>query len=608
MTYASQQIRALRTGGDLQGAYRLAADAYRSEPGNKYIAGELSRVLYCCLKRYKTSGDQYYGDGKAFAQSLRVIARYRLDPNENAMFYENLVKLVGSTSWDLVKRKRVEELREVFEAVADLSTIYGQFRNAILMRAFLKGFDEAPLYLVDAIRWYGFSSFSREDYLDEEYQGRKIPGLAESMVNNYLDSLIKRNREGVLLFATELQEEAVLTIRPLTSRRECDHWKWLEYKLGKLLLAMGRNGEARDVLAPFVLRKPKEAYAWATYGKSFLPEQPALYAACIFRALELSKDPKYALSNHEAAIGLFAQIGDYGAAKLEAEIVSGCRSENGWSQSPVAQRAQLEPWYANAEASTDNRPKYRSLGADAEATLEAYIPKVDFYLEWTAPEKGLAGIDTFSSPVYTLDRAERLCLHDAKLAREYEPGKVYTASLDTSGLRMYGAAVPSSNKRMESVFVRPFEGVFEAVKSYGFVHARTEDIWIPERLVKEHGLVTCARVTGQTIASFRKKKDEKDGEWTHDPRIAEVALPAPEEISREIEGTVRIARGGFGFVADDFFVPPKLISECDLRDGDTIKAVAEKSWNKKKRQWSWAVSKIVDRTDVDIVNDASEIL
>lgn len=608
MAYASQQIHAMRKSGDLQGAYRLAVEAYRSEPGNKYIAGELTWVLYDCLKRYKASGSHYFRNGEAYAQSLRVIARYGFDPRENDMFYESLVKLVGSVSWDLVKRKRVEDLRKVFEATVDLSAIDARFRNGILMKAFLKGFDEAPLYLVDAIRWHGFSSFTREDYLDEEYQGRKIPGLAESMVNGYLDCMVKKNREGNPIFPTAAQEDAVLAIKPLISRQECARWKWLEYKLGKLLIAMRRNAEARDVLAPFVLRKSKEAYAWATYGETFLPERPELYAACIFRALQLSKDPKYALSYHEAAIGLFAQMGDYAAARLEAETVSTCRHENGWSQSPVVQRAQQESWYSSSEPSEDNMPKYRALGADAEATLEAYVPKVDFYLEWTAPEKGLAGIDTFPSPIYTLDRAERLCLHDANLSKNYEPGRVYTASLDKNGLRIYGNAVPSDNKRMEGVFIRSFEGVFESVKSYGFVHTSSDDVWIPERLVKEHALTTLARVKGQTAASFRKKKGSNDGGWTQEPRILEVVLPSPGEGRKEIEGAVRIARGGFGFVSDEFFIPPKLVADCDLRDGDTVKGIAVKSWNKKKRQWSWAVSKIVDRTDVDIVNDASEIL
>ncbi len=606
MAYASQQIRALRKSGDLQGAYRFAVEAYRSEPGNKYIIGELTWVLYDCLKRYGDRDSPFCNDGAAFAKSLKAIARYGFDPRENGMFYENLARLVGSTSWDLVKRKRVEDLRKVFEATVDLSAIDARFRNVILMRAFLRGFNETPLYLADAIAWYGFDSFSREDYLDEEYQGRKIPGFAESVVNNYFDVLAAKNREGKPLFNLVAQEEAITAIRPLVARSECAHWKWLEYKLGKLLLAMGRNVEARDVLAPFVLRKSKEAYAWATYGETFLPDQPELYASCIFRALQLSKDPKYALSYHEAAIGLFAQMGDYAAARLEAETVSKCRYENGWSQSAVVQRAQHEPWYTSAEMNEDNTPKYRILSADAEATLEAYVPKVDFYLEWTAPEKGLAGIDTFPSSVYTLNQAERLCLHDANLAKNYKPGRVYTASLDKFGLRMYGNAVPSDNSRMESVFVRKFEGIFEAVKAYGFVHTKTDDVWIPERLVKEHGLVSFAKVKGKTVASFRKKKGSKDGEWSHEPRILDVTLPSPEESSDEIEGTVRIARGGFGFVSDDCFIPPNLIAEHDLRDGDIIKGIVVKSWDKKKRQWSWTLNEIIDRIDANATDDASD--
>ena len=509
MAYVSNQIRELRKSGDLQGAYDLAVDAHHNDPTNKYISGELAWVLYYCLKRYEDSNSPFFENGAAYAQCLRVISRYRFDSNENNMFYENLARSVVSTSWSLIKREKTEDLREVFTATTQLSILDTRFHNGILMKAFLKGFADAPLYLIDAIRWYGFNSFSPEDYFDEEYQGKRMPGLAESMVNKYLDCLIKRDREGTPMFALSEQEEGVLEIRPLIAKKECARWKWAGYKLGKLLLEMKKNTEARDILAPFVLRKPKEPYAWATYGETFLPDQPELHSACIFRALLLSKDPQYALSYHERAIGLFVQMGDYDAAKHEVDTVAKCRRDNGWSQSPVIQDAMNEPWYKSAETTKDNESKYRALGANAEATLEAYVPKMDFYLEWTDPKKGLAGIDTFPTRDCDLSKVERLCLHDSNLARNYERGKVYTASIDKKGLRMYGSAVLSDNKRMETIFARSFTGIFEAVNSYGFVHTNDDDVWIPERLVKKHGLVTFAKVSGKTLASFRKRKGEE---------------------------------------------------------------------------------------------------
>ena len=51
-----------------------------------------------------------------------------------------------------------------------------------------------------------------------------------------------------------------------------------------------------------------------------------------------------------------------------------------------------------------------------------------------------------------------------------------------------------------------------------------------------------------------------------------------------------------------------MVEECDLRDGDTVKGIAVKSWNKKKRQWSWTVSKIIDRVDSDAADDVVESL
>ena len=612
MAYVSQQIRDLRRQGNLKEALSLASQAHREAPDDKYITSELTWVLYGCLKRYSDETSKYHGNADAYLKTLKAIVKHRFEPAENEMFYENLPKNIGSVAWDLAKKKDVKSLHGLFELVRELSSFSPDVKNVILLCAFLTGFEENARYILDTVSWYGLGTFTDKDCADEVYQEEKYSGIAEKAVNAYLDALAKKDFSGNFIATRQEQEEAAAKAMSFTKRPACSHWEWLTYKLGKLFYEMGRMSEAREMLGAFLFEHQKHFYAWGAYADACLPEQPDMYRACLFKCLQLSSAPEYALTYHEKALEVFLEEGNYPSAKTEALLISKCRSERGWKASQLAASVEGEHWYAETEARKNNRGLYKELSSNSDSILARFVPRTDFYLEWTSKKDGLLCITSIPSYATSMASAKRTVIEDKGRASSLPPGELYNGSYSTSKRAIYGEVQPSSNQRLRSLFVQPFEGAFESVGSHGYIHTKRGSIYIPDFLVERHNIPPYALVSGKRVAVYKKKEGEDEGQWKQEARIEQVTPPDPHEYETLVEGVVRVSPKGDGFIGEDFFIPGPMVSECDLQRGDWVKASARKVWNKKRESWAWRVYEILDRIDAgdsrhpEFPNDSKE--
>ena len=68
----------------------------------------------------------------------------------------------------------------------------------------------------------------------------------------------------------------------------------------------------------------------------------------------------------------------------------------------------------------------------------------------------------------------------------------------------------------------------------------------------------------------------------------------PTDAIKNIEGTLKLVYGkNFGFI-DDVFVPPYLVAEYQLNEGEFIKGRAILSFDKSKKRWGWKMVEIID--------------
>lgn len=130
-THYCDQLKIMRTGGQLREAYQLGKQLHEKFPSDEYIERAFSWVIYDCLKRYKDEKSKFYKDLPAFVKTLTMIPSYGFDPYSNASFFENISKyLIPGIGWDLRLAKDIPALEDFLKRLKRLdaneeSNVYG---------------------------------------------------------------------------------------------------------------------------------------------------------------------------------------------------------------------------------------------------------------------------------------------------------------------------------------------------------------------------------------------------------------------------------------------------------------------------------------------------
>ena len=319
--------------------------------------------------------------------------------------------------------------------------------------------------------------------------------------------------------------------------------------------------------------------------------------------------------------GLGGSPGD-GALGVEPSGDGARRGESGdeRSEGNLAQRdlAALVAWsgeesFALAEDVRRGVPADAPGGGDALSSL----PRIPIYVEWTSPSRGALGITAYRRSVaqgYGPPTAslERSVVVDRRLAGLLAAHEVYDAVLSPDGRAILGTPSRCDDEGVRASFIRPFEGTFERIGSFGFVRlpggtSATGDVLVPRRLVERHGIANLSQVRGTAVAAFREagEKDagsrasddagasaragaEKDaGSWGFvADAIERVVPPSAEDVARHVRGTVRVARSG-AVLVEGVLVPRRMAAELGLRAGQEVEVVARRSWDRRRRAWGW---------------------
>lgn len=445
------QLKSMRTNGNLRDAYRLGRQLHGQYPDDEYIEGAFSWVVYDCLKRYKDEKSKYYKDLPAFIQTLRAIPGLKLDPQSNDLFFENVAKfIVSGVGWDLRAAKNAPALQRLLECLAELDANEGSrvyktmlaylvdpvvalgwdyrkasdidgligllriivslgnaavyFKNEGVLLMFAKGFEptktpsDTPAAqakkaegVVTLIEWFGLENFTPEMFVEAEYQGKMQQSLAEKLVSRYADVLGLRNREGDSVFDENRIRAGLNSMESVLQRPEAERWIWPQYKYGKLLMTVEGSRKARPFFAKVLLDKWNESYIWGAFADTFLEDDATAYEKCLFRGLRLARNTGFSLALHEKAMLHLKSMGRYREAKREALIVSDYRRGQGWQESNVVEAQKGEEWF-ESEPSNNNEELYLELSKGSEEYVFPYAEKACFYVEWKDEGKNLMGI------------------------------------------------------------------------------------------------------------------------------------------------------------------------------------------------------------------------
>lgn len=531
------KITDLRKSGQLKEAWLEAATEFKQRPDNVWVAREFAWVIYDCMKRYTDRSSQYFEDMDAY---VKCLARARTLPlgSDEIMFFENAGKNIRFAVWELVKKKDTASALALRKLLGEITKWPNDTQLLVpgVVRGLSKGLSSDSHSIVELFDWYGLDRFRPEDFEKKEINGRKVLSDAESMTHSYLKALLSKKWNGGLEFDEQTLSRGVTAAKSLLADPRCENWQWPPYSLGKLLVAMGRHEDAMSFLASMVVEKSRESWIWHAFGQSIKPKSEEAYVKCLFMGLLVSREVKGSLSLHEEALLFFASNGMNPQAKAEAMLIDTYQRENGLALSEMASRVLRDPNYNDISEEADLKRVYASKSEGAADYLSEFVPKTDFYLEWSDKDNGLLGIVTLKTaqskclyrPTLLSLKRNRVFYNDRQSVLPV--GETYSAILDKRQKNIIGSIRVNERAQIRSYVLREgfgvldlFENVEKGSKSY-FVrmpatYERDDDAFVPIDVAEKEPIPPGNLVSFRERLVFRRnrkpKENEKnnEGEW-----------------------------------------------------------------------------------------------
>ena len=92
---------------------------------------------------------------------------------------------------------------------------------------------------------------------------------------------------------------------------------------------------------------------------------------------------------------------------------------------------------------------------------------------------------------------------------------------------------------------------------------------------------------GDAIAVRIHKYKSKRGSRYHTFTANKTTKPIPKSILKSFEEEVRVI-DGMGFTIEEgIFIPPPIVKDKNIKDGDEVSGKAIINFNKKKLEWGW---------------------
>ena len=134
----------------------------------------LAWVYHDFLKKYSNPASF-----DSFKENLVKIKELQL-PEDEKMVFDSCAWQTGSLVFALQKEEHVDyiKINVLFTLIQDFQFSKPSDAYSFLYKAFHKGYQNWSGY-IDFADWWGFENFRSEDYLKEEYNGKKIMALAE---------------------------------------------------------------------------------------------------------------------------------------------------------------------------------------------------------------------------------------------------------------------------------------------------------------------------------------------------------------------------------------------------------------------------------------------
>lgn len=506
-----EEIRTLRTSGQVNEAFTLAQQSLEKATDNVWLKREIAWACYAQAKKRIEQGDI---DEAIIA--LEFIYNLNFKLSDEPILSEQLTWLCAKIVKYYVDRYKgsvndaefTHNARQIIASLKHLVEILNNIQIATPSKAYSSLMNNIHRLLKDRYGYaavfnlIGFEKFSQEDYHSFRTEsGRTIPPLVEQILLAYTKALLSGFRQNSEK-AKPLAEDFLLVLNGIKKTKP--EYLWTDYNITRLLIALNRPGEARQYCVDFIKHKPNEFWAWECLGQINETLDASLSVSCYCMALSCKAEDDFLVSVMENAARVFASVGHYNAARTEVDRALKIRREK-WNKIPIS-LAELSKsdWYRTASPLDDNRL---------------------FYEQYRTVAMGLVFGEQKPIVITHLNTEKKFANYIT------QEGKV--------GYFGY-SRIKTRNIRENVVYLATF--------------------------IKEAAL-------GPSDVLNIKEAPQHDTYST---------------LRKEVCGQIKITAKGFGFI-DDCFVSSQQIQKYNLTDRQNVKAVAIRSYDRKKDRLGWSV-------------------
>lgn len=487
---AFKQVMEMRKSGNHSEAYEMAKNDYQQSPDDIWAKRAMAWCIIDGLKK-----DACNACKDEFVEKLTEIKALEL-PSDETMVWKNIVWPINTIVRDCSKDQNmpIDYLTSLFEVIQDLPFVKPSLEYSVLLKAFMTC-KEKWMMFTEFCDWWNFENFREEDYVCEVLpNGKKMPvSTVEGAYLAYAKQLIEKNdKEVITVFIPKMQELA----------ETHPEMQYPSYYVGKLLLAVGNNGEeALKSILPFVRKKQNEFWAWQLLAEAVIKDNEKCLA-CLLRAVHCNTQDQFLVNIYLLLANAFQQLAYYADARYYLDKYFQVKQDTQTRVSRHAATFKNEDWYSQAAGQT---PSYQlDYMTITNELLFHDISETDAVVSFVNKNKKMVtvvygkekeGFFKYERHISRLNNGDMLKIRVQEVSADGFM-KVYSVRLsDSTVISDYCKSVTgnvSSNKSMTTFFLQ----------------SGTDSFFIPPTISSKMQLIVGEPISAILLYSYNKKREE----------------------------------------------------------------------------------------------------
>lgn len=491
-----KEIKELRHAGKLDEALQMANQALETEPKNIWNKRAAAWVYYDYLK--KNIQPALF---ETFKENLIKIKELQL-PEDEKMVYDNCAWQISCLVFGLQKAEHVDygKIYELFEIIKDFHFTKPSDAYSFIYKAFHKGYQNWSSYLAFA-DWWNLENLRSEDFIKEEFKGKKMMSFAEQAYIAYSKKLLEGEPLGAFGKHRVIDKKKIQSFLPKLDALIDKHpdYQYPPYFKAKLLLASGTDENVLNAFLPFAKQKRNDFWVWELIAEIFSEDKEVQFA-CFCKALSLKTPEDFLVKIRQTFSELLIDKRMYNEAKTEIQKIIVTREKHEWKLPNQLVQWTEQEWYKSAIAKKDNQDLYSSHIKQAVEILFQDIPEEIIAVEFVNENKSVLN--------FVKDKRKFGFFNYSGNLTKPQIGDLLKVRFNGDGQDGFYKILSAkkADSDVASDAMKDFEGTIKVIspQNFGFI----DDIFIDPRIIEESKLTYGQLIKGRAILSFNKKKNE----------------------------------------------------------------------------------------------------